>query len=63
MYRCCECGAYLDRPLEPHERQRPEDDPKRRGKRRGSDYDQISERQLAQQQERMKRAWQEWDAN
>ena len=63
MYRCCECGAYLDQPWEAHECQRPEDALKRRGKRRVSDYDQISERQLSQQQERMKRAWQEWDAN
>ena len=63
MYRCCECGAYLDQPWEAQECQRPEDASNRRWKRRGSDYDQISERQLAQQQERMKRAWQEWDAN
>ena len=63
MYRCCECGAYLDQPWEAHECHRHDDAHKRRWKRLGSDYDQISERQLAQQQERMKRAWQEWGAN
>lgn len=62
MYRCCECGAYLDQPWEPHECQRP-DRPKRRKKPGRGDYDRTPENQLEDQKLRMRKAWEEWDMN
>lgn len=62
MYRCCECGAYLDHPCEAHECQRP-DRPKRRKKAGRGDYDRTPESQLEDQKLRMRKAWEEWDMN
>lgn len=58
MYRCCECGAYLDQPWEAHECQRP-DRPKRRKKPGRGDYDRTPEDQKL----KIKRAWEEWEMN
>ena len=59
MYRCCECGAYLDQPWEAHECQRP-DRPKRRKSPGSGNYDPIPNRPM-KQRKRIRKAWKEWD--
>lgn len=58
MYRCCECGAYLDTANEPHECEKPK--PQRPRKPRFL-TDDVPARQAEEARRRERKAYQEWD--
>lgn len=66
MYRCEDCGAYLDKPWEAHDcdacREAAARDRQRRRNHPGGDYDMVLREQLIEQERRYRMTVEEWYA-